>query len=207
MFTKVEQSQMESLQPGFIEKLLASESYEAGQWYLLKTEAYEAACYHLDRRSWLTFVICGNALNGPEIRWCTLRDCDPNAITKWPANRALPLTVPSILKPSEAAGVEVAEYTFDDYATAARVIALHLDEFCDKSLLYPDMIADAARKAADKIASLTAENERMRGAAELARVDLTYLVYGLRRDYCQHSLDAITAALSAAQPEGVGNGE
>ena len=34
------------------------------------------------------------------------------------------------------------------YAAAARVIALYLNEFCDKDLPYDEMIADAARKAA-----------------------------------------------------------
>jgi hypothetical protein len=37
------------------------------------------------------------------------------------------------------------------YPSAARSIALNLREFCDVELFYPDMIADAARKAADHI--------------------------------------------------------
>jgi hypothetical protein len=41
-----------------------------------------------------------------------------------------------------------------DYPEAARVVALHLQEFCDVSLPYPAMIADASRKAADEIAEL-----------------------------------------------------
>lgn len=45
--------------------------------------------------------------------------------------------------------------TRDDYATAARAIALCLSEFCDKSLPYDQMIADAARKAADALARVT----------------------------------------------------
>ena len=39
----------------------------------------------------------------------------------------------------------------DKYATAARVIALHLKPFCDESLPYDEMIADAARKASDEL--------------------------------------------------------
>ena len=35
----------------------------------------------------------------------------------------------------------------DDYTTAARVIALYLVDFCDNSMPYDKMIADAARKA------------------------------------------------------------
>ena len=41
-----------------------------------------------------------------------------------------------------------------DYSTAARSIALNLQEFCDESLPYPEMIADAARKAAAECARL-----------------------------------------------------
>jgi hypothetical protein len=46
------------------------------------------------------------------------------------------------------------------YATSARVISLHLQEFCDKSLPYPDMIADAARKAGAEIERLRADTPR-----------------------------------------------
>jgi hypothetical protein len=38
-----------------------------------------------------------------------------------------------------------------DYPSAARSIALNLRQFCDEESFYPDMIADAARKAADHI--------------------------------------------------------
>jgi hypothetical protein len=38
-----------------------------------------------------------------------------------------------------------------DYPSAARSIALNLRQFCDEELFYPDMIADAARKASDQI--------------------------------------------------------
>ena len=41
--------------------------------------------------------------------------------------------------------------TVDKYATAARAIALHLKPFCDESLTYDEMIADAARKASDEL--------------------------------------------------------
>jgi hypothetical protein len=40
------------------------------------------------------------------------------------------------------------------YPEAARVIALYLEEFCDKNLPYPAMIADAARKACFEIEDL-----------------------------------------------------
>lgn len=49
--------------------------------------------------------------------------------------------------------------TVDKYATAARVIALHLKPFCDESLPYDEMIADAARKASDELERVTAERD------------------------------------------------
>jgi hypothetical protein len=44
-----------------------------------------------------------------------------------------------------------------DYPAAARVIGLYLSDFCDGSLPYPQMIADAARWAADYIDKLKSE--------------------------------------------------
>ena len=43
------------------------------------------------------------------------------------------------------------EKTIDDYAESARVIALYLSEFCDRTLPYDKMIADAARKASEAL--------------------------------------------------------
>lgn len=51
----------------------------------------------------------------------------------------------------------------DKYATSARVIGLYLKDFCDTSLPYSEMIADASRKAADKIERL----ERIAKQAEV----------------------------------------
>jgi hypothetical protein len=51
--------------------------------------------------------------------------------------------------------------TRDDYATAASAISLWLKEFCDNSLTYDQMIADAARKAAN---ALSESRERERAA-------------------------------------------
>lgn len=50
----------------------------------------------------------------------------------------------------------------EDYPEAARAIALQLKEFCDETLPYPEMIADAARKAK---AALD-EADRKRGQLE-----------------------------------------
>lgn len=44
----------------------------------------------------------------------------------------------------------------ESYAAAARVIALYLKRFCDEKLPYPEMIADASRKAAAEIERLSA---------------------------------------------------
>ena len=49
--------------------------------------------------------------------------------------------------------------TVDKYATAARAIALHLKPFCDESLPYDEMIADAARKASDELEQVKAERD------------------------------------------------
>lgn len=49
--------------------------------------------------------------------------------------------------------------TVDKYATAARVIALHLKPFCDESLPYDEMIADAARKASDELEQVKKKNK------------------------------------------------
>lgn len=55
--------------------------------------------------------------------------------------------------PGDSARLEI-------YAAVARVVALHLKEFCDESLTYADMIADAARKAGAEIERLRADTPR-----------------------------------------------
>lgn len=52
---------------------------------------------------------------------------------------------------------ESAESVVEKYATAARVIGLHLRQFCDESLPYDEMIAEASRRAA---AALTLADSR-----------------------------------------------
>jgi hypothetical protein len=49
----------------------------------------------------------------------------------------------------------------DDVATQARVIGLWLKDFCDESLPYYEMIAEASRRAAKHIDHLTEENTRL----------------------------------------------
>ena len=66
--------------------------------------------------------------------------------------------------------------TVDKYATAARVIALHLKPFCDESLPYDEMIADAARKASDEL-------EQVKNERDSARATRSWLtLYGLKKE-------------------------
>ncbi len=57
-------------------------------------------------------------------------------------------------------------FTLEDYATAARVVALYLEEFCDPRLLYPAMMAESARRAAMEIQRLRAVIEQRQGEGE-----------------------------------------
>jgi len=53
---------------------------------------------------------------------------------------------------------EIVEY---DYPAAARTIRVWLSEFCDGSLAYPAMIAEASRRAARKISALRQERDAL----------------------------------------------
>lgn len=66
----------------------------------------------------------------------------------------------------------------DTYPHAARVIALHLAEFCDKSLTYPDMIAEAARRAKAALDELRAELDALKAALPKT-ADLQVIVPGI----------------------------
>jgi len=48
----------------------------------------------------------------------------------------------------------MANEKIETYPEAARVIALWLGEFCDEDRPYPDMIAEASRRAAKEIERL-----------------------------------------------------
>lgn len=107
-----------------------------------------------------------------------------------------------------------------DYPEAARVIALYLEEFCDQELRYPDMIADAARKAAaslqsERLARETAEQRLALALMELGHVpdprtkvkgvDVRELQRGDRpfspRDPRPLTPDEVRAAVAAPHPE------
>lgn len=70
----------------------------------------------------------------------------------------------------------------DKYAAAARVVSLYLREFCDKSLPYDEMIADAARKAEAVFTRVRAErNDLLEYAKELKECEMC------RHDtFCHH---------------------
>ena len=63
----------------------------------------------------------------------------------------------------------MAKKRINTYPEAARVIALWLDECCDKSLRYPEMIADAARRAAKEIELLRCEAPQQANAPDVRR--------------------------------------
>ena len=53
------------------------------------------------------------------------------------------------------------EKALEKYATAARVIALYLYEFCDRSKPYDEMVADAVRRAAARLEQLKQERDTL----------------------------------------------
>ena len=87
--------------------------------------------------------------------------------------------------------------TVDKYATAARVIALHLKPFCDESLPYDEMIADAARKASDELEQVKRENDAL--WAYIKIVDREYRRY-MDRGYIDR-LDELKKVWKRGQKE------
>ena len=63
-----------------------------------------------------------------------------------------------------------------EYAESARAIALWLSAFCDKSLSYPSMISNAARKVSLAYADMEARAEKAERERDAAISDLTYSV-------------------------------
>lgn len=70
---------------------------------------------------------------------------------------AAPLRGLAVAYQAERTRAEGLEGVVDAYATAARVIALHLREFCDESLTCDQMIAEAARQEAKALATRDAQ--------------------------------------------------
>lgn len=73
---------------------------------------------------------------------------------------------------------EEAEKIVDEYAEAARAIALWLSGFCNKELPYPSMISDAARK----ISTAYADMENRAQKAEKERDSILHYLRSL--DFC-----------------------
>ena len=71
---------------------------------------------------------------------------------------------------------EAAEKIVGEYAESARAIALWLSAFCDKSLSYPSMISNAARKVSLAYADMEARAEKAERERDAAISDLTYSV-------------------------------
>ena len=78
--------------------------------------------------------------------------------------------------------------TVDKYATAARAIALHLKPFCDESLPYDEMIADAARKASGELEQVKQERdeavEDLRVCSIENNMECQYCLYRTARSFC-----------------------
>lgn len=100
-----------------------------------------------------------------------------------------------------------AEKRLELYATAARVIALHLERFCDESLPYDQMIADAARRAGAEISNLESQFQRAREWNELNKLERNTLrarldeaeddmsIQGVRMGEAQETIYALKNAL------------
>ena len=87
--------------------------------------------------------------------------------------------------------------TVDKYATAARVIALHLKPFCNKSLPYDEMNADAARKASAELEQVKRENNALWTYIEI--IDREYRRY-MDRGYIDR-LDELKKVWKRGQKE------
>lgn len=101
----------------------------------------------------------------------------------------------------------------DAYPAAARAVALHLSEFCDTSLPFPDMIADAARKAFDALESVRRDGDLLARLESMIRkyADATLeLNTGFGSDYIPIELigtnlrDVLSAILSGRENVHVG---
>jgi outer membrane murein-binding lipoprotein Lpp len=93
-----------------------------------------------------------------------------------------------------------------DYEEAARVTHLYLEKWCDTSLRYPDMVADASRKVRDAYDKLAAEIElRKIGLAGVANLhnDLAVQMEILKSKASQFesTLKATMEARDAAKAE------
>lgn len=76
---------------------------------------------------------------------------------------------------------EAAEKTADEYAESARSIALWLSAFCDRTLSYPSMISNAARKVSLAYADMETRAEAAEKRAENAERERDAAIFDLER--------------------------
>lgn len=101
------------------------------------------------------------------------------------------ICIEMLLERAESAELraEKAEKIVDEYAESARAIALWLSGFCDKSLSYPNMISNAARKISVAYADM--EKRAEKAEKELSEMREAWEMYG--------GEDGITAAFKKAE--------
>lgn len=86
-----------------------------------------------------------------------------------------------------------------DYPAAARSISVWLEKYCDESLEYPNMVAEAARRASKEIERLHKEIEALKAKPTLEDVcDLLkeHKCIGCSMDYqtkCKHTNSSVCA--------------
>ena len=92
--------------------------------------------------------------------------------------------------------------TVDKYATAARAIALHLKPFCDESLPYDEMIADAARKASDELEQAKAERD-----AAISNLETIMAYNSDTCQFCKNGQCYVRGGTKSCLPKGRGQKE
>lgn len=87
-----------------------------------------------------------------------------------------------------------------DYYAAARAVGLHLKEFCDNWIPYPDMIAEAARKARIEIEKLRAMQSEvmLRETLKAAERGMAYIKLDHPNPVARHAFEAIIKRCRAA---------
>lgn len=80
-----------------------------------------------------------------------------------------------------------------DYDQMARVVHLYLKEWCDESLPYPAMCADAVRKTKASYDQLKAENQSLREVIDKLKQQHTHWINGARADIIYENMEKIFA--------------
>lgn len=121
-------------------------------------------CFYLDSEEWLTSSLEEGCVKNhvPYSEWC-------KRLNETPINH-----IPDVGKKVEEKTIH--NYQMD-YAESARAIHIYLKEFCDESLSFPNMIADASRKASEEIERL--RNNQTLTLPDGTTVDLSRPIQGL----------------------------